>query len=129
MAAPRSGPVTSAWAAPRKLEGRTSASSWADPVRPNLGGPRFTSSRPSRARADHGGPPEPRARQLTSSRCLELGSARGSRHQPANHPSWALPAARGRCLELGWLAGSARGSRHCLKHQPADRPASSWAAH
>ncbi|KAK4424985.1 hypothetical protein Salat_1692100 [Sesamum alatum] len=54
------------------------------------------------------------------SKCLELGSARGSRrcleHQPADHP------ARGRCLELGWFTGSARGSRHYLEHQPTNHP-------
>ncbi|KAK4433447.1 hypothetical protein Salat_1107000 [Sesamum alatum] len=109
MTVPRPGPVTPARAAPRKLEGRTTELE-ALPRAPA----------PARGRCL-----EPPARPESSSRhCLEP-PARG----PPMHCLEHQPAARGRCLELGWYAGSARGSRQCLEHQLVDRPARAGPAH
>ncbi|KAK4413246.1 hypothetical protein Salat_2737200 [Sesamum alatum] len=175
MAAPRPGPVPSAWAAPRKLEGRTSASSWEGPGSPARGrlelgwttvdhsslecsvaglhprlealpraspaarGNASSTRAPARGLEHHPRleplPQAPRARQLTSSRCLELGRTTPSR----SASSWALPAARGAASSTSPLTrGSRQVRRLCpgleaLPRAPAragqltsDHPSSSW---
>ncbi|KAK4441649.1 hypothetical protein Salat_0499800 [Sesamum alatum] len=115
MAASRPGPVTSARAAPRKLEGRTSASSWADPGSPARGRLELgwttvdhpsleLGSSPAQGASSWGGPPSSRQVPLAGLyprlEALPRAPARSSRH----------------------LAGSTRGSRHYLEHQPANHP-------
>ncbi|KAK4414129.1 hypothetical protein Salat_2825700 [Sesamum alatum] len=99
MAVPRLGPVTPARAAPRKLEGRTTQLEAGASSKPCLEPPALPESS-SRHCLEHQPRLEalPRAAGPRTTHALPRAPARG-------------PAARGRCLELGWFAGSARGSR------------------